>query len=202
MGEIGIFGIKIQPLTKTEFLSLIESNLENGRKIVQSGVNAASIVEIVNNKELRTAILNSNLVNVDGMSVVWALRFLGYIVPERVSCPDLAEDIIALAESQNYSIFLLGTDEKSLLLTMKKLQDEYPNLMSNTRGLGLMCSFDLPTAEIRNHFREKCFENKLMILGCGEKSIRFRPPLNITESEIDKGLTIIKKVLSFMSSNN
>ena len=128
MGEIGIFGIKIQPLTKTEFLSLIESNLENGRKIVQSGVNAASIVEIVNNKELRTAILNSNLVNVDGMSVVWALRFLGYIVPERVSCPDLAEDIIALAESQNYSIFLLGTDEKSLLLTMKKLQDEYPNL--------------------------------------------------------------------------
>jgi len=74
--------------------------------------------------------------------------------------------------------------------------------MSNTRGLGLMCSFDLPTPEIRNQFREKCFINKLMILGCGEKSIRFRPPLNITESEIDKGLTIIKKVLSFMSSNN
>jgi L-lysine 6-transaminase len=89
-----------------------------------------------------------------------------------------------------------------LKFQLTKLQNEYPNLVSNTRGLGLMCSFDLPTAEIRNHFREKCFDNKLMILGCGEKSIRFRPPLNITESEIDKGLTIIKKVLSFMSSNN
>ena len=89
-----------------------------------------------------------------------------------------------------------------LKFQLTKLQDEYPNLMSNTRGLGLMCSFDLPTPEIRNQFREKCFINKLMILGCGEKSIRFRPPLNITESEIDKGLTIIKKVLSFMSSNN
>jgi L-lysine 6-transaminase len=89
-----------------------------------------------------------------------------------------------------------------LKFQLTKLQAEYPSLMSNNRGLGLMCSFDLPTTEIRNQFREKCFEEKLMILGCGDKSIRFRPPLNITESEIDKGLTIIKKVLSFMSSNN
>lgn len=82
------------------------------------------------------------------------------------------------------------------------IQNEFPKLINNVRGLGLMCSFDLPTAELRNQFRETCYNEKLMILGCGEKSIRFRPPLNITESEIDKGLTIIRKVLSLMSSNN
>ena len=64
-----------------------------------------------------------------------------------------------------------------------------------------MCSFDLPTAQLRDHFKNNCYKEKLMILGCGEKSIRFRPALNITENEIDKGLTIIRKVLSFMSSN-
>ncbi len=41
------------------------------------------------------------------------------------------------------------------------------------------------------------FKEKLIILGCGEKSIRFRPPLNITKDEIDEGLNIIRKVLSF-----
>jgi len=82
-----------------------------------------------------------------------------------------------------------------------KMQGEYPNLISNARGLGLMCSFDLPNVELRNKFKDTCYKEKLMILGCGEKSIRFRPPLNITENEIDKGLTIIKKVLSFMLSN-
>jgi len=82
------------------------------------------------------------------------------------------------------------------------IQEEYPNLISNVRGLGLMCSFDLPTADLRNKFRDNCYNEKLMILGCGEKSIRFRPPLNITEKEIDKGLTIIRKVLSFTTSNN
>lgn len=82
------------------------------------------------------------------------------------------------------------------------IQNEFPTLINNVRGLGLMCSFDLPTAEIRNQFKDKCYKEKLMILGCGEKSMRFRPALNITESEIDKGLIIIRKVLSLMVSNN
>ncbi|MDP2363672.1 MAG: aminotransferase class III-fold pyridoxal phosphate-dependent enzyme, partial [Ignavibacteria bacterium] len=89
-----------------------------------------------------------------------------------------------------------------LKFQLNQIQDEYPKLINNVRGLGLMCSFDLPTPELRNHFRDNCYKEKLMILGCGEKSIRFRPPLNITENEIDKGLTIIRKVLSFVSSNN
>jgi L-lysine 6-transaminase len=85
---------------------------------------------------------------------------------------------------------------------LSKIQEDYPALISNARGLGLMCSFDLPTTELRNQFKENCYKEKLMILGCGEKSIRFRPALNITENEIDKGLTIIRKVLSLMASNN
>ncbi len=83
-----------------------------------------------------------------------------------------------------------------------KIQEEFPNIINNVRGLGLMCSFDLPTTDLRNKFKNNCYDEKLMILGCGEKSIRFRPPLNINEEEIDKGLTIIRKVLKLMSSNN
>ncbi len=91
---------------------------------------------------------------------------------------------------------------KYLLEELNKLQKEFPNLISNARGLGLMCSFDMPNSEIRNNFREICFKNKLMILGCGEKAIRFRPPLNITKDELNKGLQIIRKVLILLSSNN
>ncbi len=91
---------------------------------------------------------------------------------------------------------------KYLLEELNKLQKEFPNLISNARGLGLMCSFDMPNSEIRNNFREICFKEKLMILGCGEKAIRFRPPLNITKDELNKGLQIIRKVLTLLSSNN
>jgi N-acetylglucosaminyldiphosphoundecaprenol N-acetyl-beta-D-mannosaminyltransferase len=128
MREIERFGIKIHPLPKTEFLSKILSGLESGTQIVQNGVNAASIIELVNNDILRNAINNSNLVNIDGISVLMALRFLGYQVPERVACPDLAADILALAELKKYSVFLFGAKEESLQLSVKKLHDQYPGL--------------------------------------------------------------------------
>lgn len=85
---------------------------------------------------------------------------------------------------------------------LNKIQNNFSQLVSNVRGLGLMCSFDLPTGKVRDQFRNACLNEKLIILGCGERSIRFRPPLNITEDELDKGLNIIKKVLTFMMSNN
>ncbi|MCL5029722.1 MAG: L-lysine 6-transaminase [Bacteroidetes bacterium] len=89
-----------------------------------------------------------------------------------------------------------------LLTNLKTIQNEFPSLISNSRGLGLMCSFDLPNASLRNKFRNKCFEEKLIILGCGDKSIRFRPPLNVTKDEIDEGLQKIKNVLFLLSLNN
>ena len=93
---------------------------------------------------------------------------------------------------------IVGDHLKSELLL---IQSEFPALIKNVRGLGLMCAFDLPSADIRNNFKDMCYKEKLMILGCGEKSIRFRPALNITENDIDKGLNIIRKVLTFIASN-
>ncbi len=91
---------------------------------------------------------------------------------------------------------------KYLLENLVKTQNEFPGLISNARGLGLMCSFDFPTPALRDEFRDKCYKEKMLILGCGEKSIRFRPALNVTKETIDEGLNIIKKVLFLMSSNN
>ena len=128
MEGIEIFGIRIHPLSKTEFVSFIESNLQNGCQIVQNGVNASIINEIIKNDSLRQAISSSNLVNIDGTSVLLALRFLGFNPPERVPCPDLAEDILELAERKNFSVFLLGAKEANLLLSIKKLRHWLPDL--------------------------------------------------------------------------
>jgi L-lysine 6-transaminase len=94
------------------------------------------------------------------------------------------------------------TKGEYLLAKLYELQKQFPGLVSNTHGLGLMCSFELPTPAIRDQFRQLCYEEQLIILGCGERTIRFRPPLTITEKEIDEGLNVIKKVLFLLSSNN
>ena len=91
---------------------------------------------------------------------------------------------------------------KYLLNRLEEIQLQFPELVSNARGLGLMCSFDLPDGDERDNFRKICYKNKLLILGCGWKSIRFRPPLNISDDELEEGLKVIEKILKLIMANN
>ena len=93
------------------------------------------------------------------------------------------------------------TRGKYLMNRLNDIQFELPDLVSNVRGLGLLCSFDLPNGELRENFRKIAEKEKLLILGCGAKSIRFRPMLNIKDDELEEGLQVIEKVLKIISSN-
>jgi len=75
------------------------------------------------------------------------------------------------------------------------LAEEFPAVVSNARGLGLFAAFDVSTPDMRTRVRNHCFEQGLIILPSGERSIRFRPPLNVTKAEIDEGIAIIRKAL-------
>ena len=65
--------------------------------------------------------------------------------------------------------------------------------LSNPRGRGLFCAMDLPETHARNALVKECRKNGLLILGCGTKTIRFRPNLAIQKEELDKGIAIIEK---------
>jgi len=82
-----------------------------------------------------------------------------------------------------------------LLSGLVSLHEEFPQIISNPRGRGLMCAFDLPSTEERDSFRRNLLREKLLVVGCGEKSIRFRPHLIISDAEIDLILQTVRKVL-------
>jgi L-lysine 6-transaminase len=73
---------------------------------------------------------------------------------------------------------------------------EFPDVFSNPRGLGLFAAFDVVTPEKRTEIRNAAFDLGLIVLPCGERTIRFRPPLNVTKEEIDLGIEIIRKALT------
>ena len=75
------------------------------------------------------------------------------------------------------------------------LRDKYAGKVTNSRGKGLMCAFGLPSPEVRSKFLSKVKENGVLIVGCGVRSVRFRPPLNLTRADVDEGLAIIDKTL-------
>jgi L-lysine 6-transaminase len=68
--------------------------------------------------------------------------------------------------------------------------------MSNVRGRGMMCAFDLPDQAARDalvtRLRE---EHSVLVLPCGPRSVRLRPALNIPEPDLDHGLAALSAAL-------
>ncbi len=83
-----------------------------------------------------------------------------------------------------------------LLSKLFDLQINNPNLISNARGKGLFCAFDLPNSEKRDLFIKNMQNEGALILGCGKKSIRFRPHLNISKENIDQAYLMLYNSLS------
>ena len=85
---------------------------------------------------------------------------------------------------------------KHLLYRIQALQDEFGGYISNARGRGLLCAFDLPSSDDRNRIIDIIMDNGALILGCGERTIRFRPSLTISTEEIDRGIEIIERSIN------
>ncbi|MBT6390992.1 MAG: L-lysine 6-transaminase [Candidatus Marinimicrobia bacterium] len=82
-----------------------------------------------------------------------------------------------------------------LKLGIETIQSRYDNV-SNARNLGLFGAFDLPNTKDRDKLIGLIADEGALMLGCGYSSIRFRPHLNISQSEIDQGLEMINRALS------
>ncbi len=109
---------------------------------------------------------------------------------------DMVRLMIYLEIIQEEDLVSAAAEQGAYLLEqLQNLQERHSDLVSNARGVGLMCAFDLPDGRTRNRLRQNLWQEKLIILGSGTHSIRFRPHLNITREEIDTGLDIINTVL-------
>ena len=83
-----------------------------------------------------------------------------------------------------------------LSLRLSELQNNHPDHVSNVRNRGLFGAFDLNNGDKRDKLANTILDEGAMMLGCGKKSIRFRPHLNINAQEIDQGFEMINRALN------
>jgi L-lysine 6-transaminase len=77
-----------------------------------------------------------------------------------------------------------------LLEELRKMSKKYPALTA-VRGRGLLLAFDLPSRELRDRFWSGAFELGLLVLRCGERSIRLRPVLDLKDDSINDALRVM-----------
>jgi L-lysine 6-transaminase len=80
------------------------------------------------------------------------------------------------------------------------LRDRHPGLVSNARGRGLMCAIDLPDPGLRDQVVAALREASVLVLASGERTIRFRPALNVSTEELRVGLRALDTVLGQLST--
>jgi len=81
------------------------------------------------------------------------------------------------------------------LAELQRFAEQFPKLVSNVRGRGLMAAFDLPSGDLCNAAIKAMMQNDVMVLASGHQSIRFRPPLNLSMEEAAEGIRRMEKAL-------
>ena len=94
-------------ITKEETVNLVNEAIIEKKRINHVVINASKVVNMMKDKELFNSVVSCDIINADGQSIVWASRFLGRPLPERVAGIDLMEDLVKLAHVNNYKCFFL-----------------------------------------------------------------------------------------------
>jgi 4-aminobutyrate aminotransferase len=82
------------------------------------------------------------------------------------------------------------------------------SMVGDVRGKGLMLAVEIvkdkqskvPVSKVRDSIVEMAFENGVLLLGCGESSIRLSPPLIVTQEQGDYALDVLEKCISQLGS--
>jgi L-lysine 6-transaminase len=87
---------------------------------------------------------------------------------------------------------------RHLLDRLRDLAAEFPALVVDPRGRGLMCAFGMPTAAQRDELITELWDRRVIMLASGPDSVRFRPALTASRSEIDAAVDAVRAVLAGM----
>jgi L-lysine 6-transaminase len=102
-------------------------------------------------------------------------------------------EYLKIYRDENILDYVSNTAGPVLIKGLEELRAEFPDFISNVRGKGLMCAFDIKTPELRGKFLTACAESHMLILPCGTHTVRFRPALNVPVEDLEKGIDIARK---------
>jgi N-acetylglucosaminyldiphosphoundecaprenol N-acetyl-beta-D-mannosaminyltransferase len=123
-----ILGCPVDLFNMQESVELIGTAMAQRQRLHHVAVNVAKVVNMRRDPALRRDVAESDLINVDGMGVVWGCRLLGLAVRERVTGIDLMCEVLALCQERGYRPYFLGAGQQVLETFIGEIRNRYPGL--------------------------------------------------------------------------
>ncbi|MGJ5642999.1 WecB/TagA/CpsF family glycosyltransferase [Formosa sp. S-31] len=115
----------VDNFTMRETVDRINQSIVENIRLRHVVVNASKIVEMQRDLELRKSVNNCDIINADGMAVVWASKICGKPLKERVAGIDLMENLIELAHNKGYKVYFLGAKEEIVSKVVNHYSKKY-----------------------------------------------------------------------------
>lgn len=125
--RINICNVPVDPLTMGQTLKKIDQSIQDGKPVHHVVINAAKVVNAQTDPELKKSIVNCDIINADGKSIVWAAKLLNRPVPERVAGIDLMERLVELAATKKYKVFFFGAKEDVVTKVVETYRAKFGN---------------------------------------------------------------------------
>lgn len=129
MKKIRFMNFDINTVTTQETVDYIQNRIFAKHFTQHVVVNVAKLVHMQTDAALAASVTSCDIVNIDGMGVVWGARFCGHQVPERVAGVDLFRQLLAMSARQQYPVFLLGATAEIVEKTAQVVQAQNPDLV-------------------------------------------------------------------------
>jgi len=126
--SLSILGVPFDNVTTNQTLEAISGMIASRKPHYIATANVDFTALALYDEELRRILLDAHLVVCDGMPLVWASRWLGNALPERVAGSDLVPKLLAIAEEKNWSVFFLGGQKEVADKAVQKVQERHPRL--------------------------------------------------------------------------
>lgn len=125
--RVNICNVPVDSLTMGQTLKKIDQSIQDGKPVHHVVINAAKVVNAQTDPELKKSIVNCDIINADGKSIVWAAKLLNRPVPERVAGIDLMERLVELAAAKKYKVFFLGAKEDVVTKVVETYRTKFGN---------------------------------------------------------------------------
>lgn len=128
MARFEFFNCPLDAITMAETVDLIKERIFAGKFTQHVVVNVAKLVNMQSDQELAESVKTCDIINIDGMGVVWGARVLGHKVPERVTGIDLFNQLLEMAARNRLPVYLLGATDEVVKKTVAVVTSRCPSL--------------------------------------------------------------------------
>ncbi len=133
--KIDFLNIPVDNFTMAETINQVDEAIQRNKRINHVVINAGKVVSMQTDKELFESVVSCDIVNADGQSIVWAARFLGKYLPERVAGADLMQNLVQLASEKGYKCFFLGAKQEIVEKVVSIYTEKYgPQIIAGYRN--------------------------------------------------------------------